>query len=310
MGEKDIMQKNFEAYNDVVADIVNGSLFDGEEIIKADSLIDAQPFSQYKADKGTVHEQERDVAKYCMDMNCNIRFALIGFENQTAIDQDMPLRVIGYDGVSYRDELNQDKMAVDSNGNKSTNIRNKRYPVVTLVLYFGKRPWKKPLCLYDVLDIPDKLKPFVNDYKINLIDVPRLTPEHVENYKGDFQIIADYFVQTSNGKEYVPSIKKIQHVDSMLKLISVLANDERYVDCMESESMEMEVVNMCDVLDRVEARGKARGMVIGENRGMEKTRKEMILNMLKENISVDTIARVAKLTADQVIAIGKKAAVL
>lgn len=75
-----------------------------------------------------------------------------------------------------------------------------------------------------------------------------------------------------------------------------------YADCMESESMEMEVVNMCDVLDRVEARG--------ENRGMEKTRKEMILNMLKENISVDTIARVAKLTADQVIAIGKKAAVL
>ena len=37
MGEKDITQKNFEAYNDVVADIVNGSLFDGEEIIKADS---------------------------------------------------------------------------------------------------------------------------------------------------------------------------------------------------------------------------------------------------------------------------------
>lgn len=64
----------------------------------------------------------------------------------------------------------------------------------------------------------------------------------------------------------------------------------------------MEVVNMCDLLDKVESRG--------EVRGMEKTRKEMILNMLKENISVDTIARVAKLTADQVIAIGKKAAVL
>lgn len=72
---------------------------------------------------------------------------------------------------------------------------------------------------------------------------------------------------------------------------------KRYADCME-----MEVVNMCDVLDRVESRG--------EVRGMEETRKEMILNMLKENISVDTIARVAKLTADQVIAIGKKAAVL
>lgn len=31
MGEKDIAQKNFEAYNDVVADIVNGSLFDGSK---------------------------------------------------------------------------------------------------------------------------------------------------------------------------------------------------------------------------------------------------------------------------------------
>ena len=72
----------------------------------------------------------------------------------------------------------------------------------------------------------------------------------------------------------------------------------------------MEVVNMCDVLDRVEALGETRGEASGEARGMEKTRKEMILNMLKENISVDTIARVAKLTADQVIAIGKKAAVL
>ena len=48
MGEKDITQKNFESYNDVVADIVNGSLFDGKERIKADSLVDAQPFSQYK----------------------------------------------------------------------------------------------------------------------------------------------------------------------------------------------------------------------------------------------------------------------
>ena len=63
MGEKDITQKNFEAYNDVVADIVNGSLFDGQERIKAESLVDAQPFSQYKADDG--RSEERRVGKEC-----------------------------------------------------------------------------------------------------------------------------------------------------------------------------------------------------------------------------------------------------
>lgn len=314
MGEKDIAQKNFESYNDVVADILNGSLFSGEEVFRADSLIDAQAFSQYKAETGKIHEQERDVAKYCMDMNCNIRLALIGFENQIAIDNDMPLRVIGYDGASYRDELNQAVGEADG----KTMFHRKRYPVITLVLYFGKRPWKKPLCLYDVLDIPEKLKPFVNDYKINIIDVPRLTTKQVENYKGDFQIIADYFVQCASGKDYVPNTKKIRHVDSMLKLMSVLTNDDRYTEYIRSDETNKEGLSMCEVLDKVEAKGKAKGEIIGEARGeargevrgMEKNRTEMIINMMKENISIDVIARVAKMTVAQVIDIGKKAAVL
>ena len=41
MGQKDIMQKNFEAYNDVFSDIVNGTLFDGREVIKPEALVDA-----------------------------------------------------------------------------------------------------------------------------------------------------------------------------------------------------------------------------------------------------------------------------
>ena len=36
----------------------------------------------------------------------------------------------------------------------------------------------------------------------------------------------------------------------------------------------------------------------------------MVLNMLRENLSVEMIARIAKLTVEQVMAISKKAAVL
>ena len=98
LGEKDITQKNFEAYNDVFADIINGCLFDGEEVISENSLMDAQTYSQYKADDSAIHEQERDVAKYWLDKKCCLRLALIGVENQLAIDTDMPLRIMGYDG--------------------------------------------------------------------------------------------------------------------------------------------------------------------------------------------------------------------
>ena len=267
MGQKDITQKNFEAYNDVFSDIVNGTLFDGREIIKPEALVDAMAKSQYKADDNVIHEQERDIAKYWIDENCYIRLALLGVENQLAIDMDMPLRVIGYDGSSYRDEMNQDEIVIDERTGKKHKIRHERYPVVTIVLYFGKVPWKKPLSLYDVLKISDNLKPFVNDYKINLIDVPRLTGEQVEKFTSDFQIIADYFVQLNESNDYVPKDKTIKHADSFLKLMSVLTQDDKYVEMSKEISHGKEGFNMCEVLDRAEARGEARGQAIGEARG-------------------------------------------
>ena len=117
--------------------------------------------------------------------------------------------------------------------------------------------------LYDVLKISDELKPFVNDYKINLIDVPRLTGEQVEKFTSDFQIIADYFVQLSKNNDYVPKDKIIRHTDSFLKLMSVLTQDNKYVEMGRELSHDKEGINMCEVLDKVEARGKA----IGEARG-------------------------------------------
>ena len=56
--------------------------------------------------------------------------------------------------------------------------------------------------------------------------------------------------------------------------------------------------------------GTLYGEARGEARGIMTNRTEMIQNMLKENISVDVIAKVAKITVEQVIAIGKKAAIL
>ena len=121
--------------------------------------------------------------------------------------------------------------------------------------------------MYDVLKISDELKPFVSDYKINLIDVPRLTRKQVEKFTSDFQIIADYFVQLNENKDYVPKNKTIKHADSFLKLMSVLTQDDKYAEMGRKISHEMEGFNMCKVLDRAEARGEARGKAIGEARG-------------------------------------------
>lgn len=121
MGQKDIAEKILEAYNDVFSDIVNVLLFNGDQILKENELEDQAPRSAYKAD-GKYREIERDVAKRWK--NKNIRLACIGLENQTEPDADMPLRIMGYDGAEYRAQLNNEN-------------QRERYPVITLVLYYG-----------------------------------------------------------------------------------------------------------------------------------------------------------------------------
>ena len=266
MGEKDITEKTLEAYNDVFSDIVNGLLFQGKQLVQEQSLTDAQPVSMYKADGG-IHEQERDVSKYWARMEgdrINVRIAFLGVENQTCYDRDMPLRVIGYDGASYRAELSQDG----------------RYPVVTLVLYFGDKPWGKNRSLFDVVSIPEELKPFVNDYRINVFEIARLPEEAIGYFHSDFKVVVDYFVRKRTDPEYRPKDpEKFRHVDELLKLMSVLTEDRRFEEALEGKGGKPK--DMCEVLDRVEARGEARGVKKGRQEGVDETRLESIKNIME-----------------------------
>ena len=122
MGQKDTTEKLLMDYNDVFADIVNGLLCKGEQVVQPCDLVMSQPISQYKAD-GKIHEMERDVCKYWKPGN--VRIALYGLENQTRVENFMPFRIIGYDGSAYRAQLLEKKETV--------------VPVVTMVLYFDFR---------------------------------------------------------------------------------------------------------------------------------------------------------------------------
>lgn len=66
MGEKDMAEKLLEDYPDVFADIVNVLLFDGKQEVRSEELAQSGLRSQFKADSGRMHEEERDVAKYWM----------------------------------------------------------------------------------------------------------------------------------------------------------------------------------------------------------------------------------------------------
>lgn len=71
------------------------------------------------------------------------------------------------------------------------------------------------------VDIPEKLKPYVNDYKINLVEVA-FVDDKLDNFHSDFRIIAEYFVNTRKNADYIPSPQEILRVDEFLKLLQFL----------------------------------------------------------------------------------------
>lgn len=273
LGEKDIAHKILESYNDVFADIINVLVFNGEQVVSEHDLVDRTPYGFYKA-AGDIHEEDRDIAK--LWKNGQIRISCLGIENQERSDPDMPLRVIGYDGAEYRAQLLSDNLSSD------------RYAVITLVLYYGyKNHWSGPLHLKDRIHIPAGMESLVNDYRFNLFEIAYLDRETVNKFRSDFRIVADYFVQKQENGDYVPTAQVMQHVDAVLQLLNIFEPDDRYVELynhyIQAKEPEREGVTMCDVLDRVEEKGRT------------KERESMIHTMYEECHDASLIARLLRI---------------
>ena len=274
MGKKDIAEKHFEEIDKIFADIVNGTLFGGNQTIKEDELIDLPHKSQYKADDGKLHEQERDIVKRWSKEN--VIFSIIGIENQTTIDKDMVLRVIGYDGASYRSQL------LEKN-------QSKRYPVITIVLYYGKEAWNAPRNLKERLDIPKCLDKYVSDYHINVFDISHMTNDEINTlFHSDFKILAKYMSGITDTADYN---EQIEFPDPLLKIISVLTGNNHFEILRERFPKGGTTMNylLDDAINK--------GLLEGKNEANRQT----AINLIKNGVSLDTIiASIPDLPKDEI----------
>ena len=274
MKDKDIAEKILEDYPDVFADIVNGFLFNGNEVVKPEELEDMQLRSAYRAEL-KLHDMERDVAKRWKKNG--IRIACVGFENQTAPDSRMVLRVLGYDGAEYRAQCLKE------------NLNNAPYPVITIVLYFGyEQRWTAAKSLYEAVSVPDELKPFVTDTKINVFEVAWLKDEQVAKFKSDFRIVADYFVQKRKTGTYRGSRDTMRHVYEVLQLLSVM----EHVDYLDRAVVEKRVKggerDMSSIFDQYIKEGEARKEA--------EVNERVATDMLKKKYPLDAIKDISRLS--------------
>jgi hypothetical protein len=263
LGEKDISEKALEAYNDVFADIVNVLLFDGRRLVDEDALEDRESESSYKADE-SLHSQGRDVAK--LWKNGIVRLACIGIENQTTINSQMALRVIGYDGAEYRVQYETE---------------HSRSPVVTFILYFGTDvKWADEIHLKDYLDIPNELKDYVSDYTVKVFSIAYLPQETVDKFTSDFGVVAEYFVQKRTQPHYTPSPRKLKHVRETLELLRVMGGKHKFIETYNKFYKDSNVAlgggsyTMRDFIDTMLDEAESKGIAEGHAEGRAEGRAE------------------------------------
>ncbi len=83
--------------------------------------------------------------------------------------------------------------------------------------------------------------------------------------------MADYFVQMRMTGTYTGSKEEITHVQETLSMMAIMTGDHRFEQVMQSEEGEKqgkEIKTMCEVLDRIEEKGKMEGRVEGVDLAM------------------------------------------
>ena len=75
------------------------------------------------------------------------------------------------------------------------------------MLYFGNERWNRNRKLSDLIEIPDGLEDYFNDYRINVVEVAWLEEDVIKRFRSDFRIVADYFVGKRKIRNTFPRVK-------------------------------------------------------------------------------------------------------
>ena len=217
----------------------NTYIYGGEQVIDSEKLEELDTDTSGILEVGDVKESikgSRDVIKIAKIYQ-GIEYAILAIENQEGIHYGMPIRVMGYDHYTYnkqyqdkRNYYRKNKIQLRENEFISGIRKSDRFlPVITLVLYYGEEDWDGPICLYDMLEISDKIKKYVNDYQLNIIQVKDNNLQfRNQNNKDLFEvmsIIYDIKKSREQRREMLRQYEENRKIDeSVVEVVSAITN--------------------------------------------------------------------------------------
>ena len=305
----DVADKIFFDNDERYADLINGILCNGKQVLKKEDLQEHSGSVQVRMPRSGVRSvqgygKREKVQDLVRKAALGVNFILIGLENQQTVDYSLPLRCMEYETGQYEKQAQKIRRMVRKHpkGLKTGEYlygfqRDSRlYPSIILVLYYGKEDWDGPVDLHGLLDftdIPEEFRRLIQNYRIHLIEVRKL--ENTDVFRTDVKQVFD-LIRYSNDKE---------------KLHSMVTGDSRYQEMEEDaydmvavhtgieEGMKMKVsegkrVNLCKGLRDLLEDERQEGMMKGRQEGRLEGRLEGHQEGRLEGIKEEQIRQVAK----------------
>lgn len=179
-------------------------------------------------------------------------------------------------------------------------------PVLPLVLYHGKNKWNLGTRFSKLFKTPGPLQVFIPDFKFLLVDISH---EPDENIKGEplLQILLKTlkYIFKPDIKNKLPEIiqlfEKIKNkntaLDYLAALITYLVNAAGNLD---NEEIEVTVSKVFSEGGEIMTTIAEKLINQGIDQGIDKGKWDVVMNMLRESFSIDTISKITGFTARQI----------
>lgn len=205
-----VLWRNNKRFAEVFSKVVmDGCEIDPDELIEQDTSEAAM--IRVMEDAHITLKQMRDVIKA---LKSGLQLAILGIEDQSYIDYLMPFRVNLANLINIAKQISEiqeqhrtDGSKPDENELLSRFLKSDRIsPVITLVIYYGRKKWNGPLKMSD-LYIDSPYKKFAVDYPMYLLDVRRLSDEEIEEFSPDLKSLFGFLKyegeDTNKLKEFI-----------------------------------------------------------------------------------------------------------
>ena len=284
MGQKDLHQSDYFDSNIRFADAYNGILFHGQSMIKPEELeecdsVFTQLFQNEKGKKVICDKVKKWKGQH---------LAILALENQSQTDYRIVLRVMMEEVMAYEKQRKNALATLKSAGKKlkkgseflsGMQKEQKFIPVIPLILYLGKdSAWDGATTLYELLDIDDEIKPFVNNYKLNFYDYHNDTD--FSKFKTENKLLFEVLANRSNRS-------KIEHIfetecnnysidSDTAKALIEMADLNINIENIKTETNGKVEYKMCKAIDAIKEDARNDGYKSGMDDGIKMSVKSLM----------------------------------